>query len=366
MWLLFCIVIYFLSIFYSNIVESVGVMLTDKNHVLITAIKITTSILNSNIYPDYIYSIVLDKYADNDNQVRVIENFPSVVSISMSEIGQKDKVRFRNLSKLETLNLNFNELKYISSDMISTIPVNYLWISNNKIKKIEEASFGHNIIKISLSCNELDYITANWFSNPQTVEILSISGNHIKFLPKDLFKNFKNLREINLEFNDISTIGPGVFTGRDYYLNINLGYNKIREFNSNIFIEDHLIGIVHLDLRYNKLSYIPKKITTKILVWNRTVLDGNPLQCSCYYEYIEQWAAGVHKKRVPKDLTKEKKNIPHCVMTYQICKEVVDEESINYFEQNLIVPTKDRDKFCCYHDVNNCFYQDPEVEDELI
>lgn len=290
--------------------------------------------------------IFFDKYSEDEEQISVIEDLPDVKNLWMYYIGQEIIVALRNLPKLEEIDISRNELVYVSTQMFSKVPLKRIWVNNNKIKIIENKSFGKEVNLVSLQCNKLDSIQIEWFQDPSKLDYLDLLGNDIKVLNPGIFKRFLNLNHIDLSFNNIHTIGDGAFQARNHYNLINLAYNQITNIDPDVFLRR--IKIVKLDLRYNELTFLSKNLTDRLVVEHTPLIDGNPWQCLCYLNHIIKWVnwekygAGVSQ---PKDREGE----PRCVNPTNptgTCVEKVDKELIKYYKDNSSPPPNTKEKYC--------------------
>jgi Leucine-rich repeat (LRR) protein len=135
-----------------------------------------------------------------------------------------------------------------------------LWLSSNKIKKIEATTFEpiNQLEELYLRSNEIKLVKIDYFKELTKLQILDLSFNKIKEIEKDSFKDLKELKEISLQYNELEQIDSELFRGLENLETIYLHYNK---FKNNL---------------ENKLQlYLENKVKKFILCSNKDWVENN-------------------------------------------------------------------------------------------
>jgi len=135
---------------------------------------------------------------------------------------------FKGQSKLETLDISFNDIQYLDTNLTfkNLNSLKTLNMSNNKLKLIDSYIFGflRELNELNLASNRLSFLNHSCFFNLVNLKKLKLDFNQLKsidFLASN--KNYlPNLDELGLEHNKIDEI--------DYQFNLNLSFLNL---NSN-------------------------------------------------------------------------------------------------------------------------------------
>lgn len=303
--------------------------------------------------------LTISKYDTHESQITKVESMLEIEQVDFQREKQKIMITFKNVPKLRSISGANNFIKYIKSNMFGNTNVETVWIYSNNISSIEDGSFGKKIKIVSMYCNQLKVFRPEWFRNPSILTILDLNGNHIQYIQNNAFRNFSSLDRIDLGFNRIQTIGPGAFTSRTSFLQVLLAHNNLKEINSNIF-QDNYITIKLFDLRYNSLTFLPKKLLNWLTVRRTPLLYGNPWKCSCYNHYLltlKNWSNS-NITDFQKILTR-KFNGPTCVDTFEsTCLESIQEELIYRYNKNTMEPFTNRNEYC------SCIWKTNGIKDD--
>jgi insulin-like growth factor-binding protein complex acid labile subunit len=167
---------------------------------------------------------------------------------------------FKELSLLETLDLSFNDIKYL--DTIVTFDflysLLYLNLSNNKLKSLNENSLGHlnDLIELNLASNSLILFDKEYFFNLRSLKTLILSSNQlssISFL-KTNKKSLENLEHLDLERNKIVYIDENEFEFFAKLRNLNLNSNQINKIREKTF--EKLVNLQSLKISKTKIKSV--------------------------------------------------------------------------------------------------------------
>lgn len=303
-------------------------------------------ILDNSVLPPSTLSLKKVRYLPHDEEISRIHNLQNLRFVKIEGVNQQFLPEFKQLPKLESIYFEHNDIIYVSRGHISTVPVVYVFLRFNNLLQIEDKSFGPNLKHVYLSCNQLTKFSPDWFQNPSRLEVLDLDANRIRAIGEFALKNFVKLDYLYLMHNGLYTIGDGAFPNRVSFSELWLAYNNLKTFSSDAFSPSN-ITIDHLDIAFNKLTYLSKKFMEKVHMKNTPHIDGNPWQCSCYYDQIIKWIPwDSYGELIDRDRPYE----PRCVVNRgalaNACVYKSDDASIDFFLRSSSAPPQDREKYC--------------------
>ena len=160
----------------------------------------------------------------------IVDSFPELIVFEVWNCSIKTVhgEHFKGLTKLEYLNLAYNEIESMDGD------------SFKDLTKLENLDLVHNKIRT---------INPNWFQSLETLRIFLIGRNQIELLDEKIFENLQNIEKIRLDYNELSTIPVSLFENNLQLKDIYLDVNKIQTISSTMF--DHLKNLEFVDLQDN-------------------------------------------------------------------------------------------------------------------
>ncbi len=236
---------------------------------------INSSIFNqSNVITINNNPLLVDKHRGTDSLLKSITNiYP----------GNEIKIT-----------LNNNNLKRLSDHTFENMssPYGYgitLNLMNNNIKSIGNYAFNNitTTLSIDLSHNGIEIIKSYAFNNLYTTKLINLSHNAIETLPKNSFNNLGNDLCIDLSFNRIKMIAEFAFNSIGNMITIDLKYTKLR--SEAIRKNSFNITDGALDLRYNHLQQLPRKVFNPFFnLSSNNVLnvENNDFYCDCHSKWI--------------------------------------------------------------------------------
>jgi Leucine-rich repeat (LRR) protein len=138
----------------------------------------------------------------------------------------------------------------------------YLYLNENKIKKLSNYSFGfmYNLLELYLSGNLLDEIEVNAFQiddksqiGPGLVEKLDLGNNRLTHLNNSIFSYLTNLRYLILNNNALMHIKDETFSGVNYLISLDLNINMLEDL-SFLYKKRRFSKLRYLKLSHNRLS----------------------------------------------------------------------------------------------------------------
>lgn len=197
---------------------------------------------------------------------------------------------FNGLRELHTLDLGFNNIRKIPSDLFCALEnIISLNLTRNKLKFVDELGFGHKcgstlqtidlshndimalpadseilhlrrLTQLFLQNNKISELPADVFGDLLSLKVVNISDNAINYLPEELFSNTKEIREIYMQNNELETLPKRIFNRLEQLLVLDLSVNKLKGDR----IEDEtfggLIRLVVLDLSHNAVGRVGSRL----------------------------------------------------------------------------------------------------------
>lgn len=174
--------------------------------------------------------------------------------LNNNELGNIQDESFKDLSSLKYINLSSNKLQTLHGKIFKGLQsVKELWLQNSGIKNVEGNVFGFliNLEKLILSRNYLSNIP----ELPSSLKMLDFSRNSISIISSNNFANLVNLTTLDLSYSN----GSWIFSKESFSPLIRLENlifqgNKLREI-SGIYLPGRL---KMLDLSYNLIRSVKR------------------------------------------------------------------------------------------------------------
>lgn len=159
-----------------------------------------------------------------------------------------------NISSLEVLSMEGNQIKEISKNIVQLKNLRYLSLEGNKLKYIpDEISELSNLEYLDLSFNEISDIPIS-LQKLKKLELLDFASNNLSLSSFPLF-SFPHLKNLSLSFNNIKNFS--FEGGNDFLSEFGLNGNQLTQFPKGV---TNLSSLTKLYLDNNKLSSIPSEI----------------------------------------------------------------------------------------------------------
>jgi Leucine-rich repeat (LRR) protein len=148
---------------------------------------------------------------------------------------------FHGLSHLITLDLSFNEIKYLDSNRTFQYlnSLKYLNLSNNRLNSLNAYVFGflYNLSDLNLASNNLTFLNGRCFFNLRNMKKLILNNNQINSIDfLQLNKNdLYNLEYLEVKENNITLINETHFQSCLDLSSLNLKSNPIESIHENTF-----------------------------------------------------------------------------------------------------------------------------------
>ncbi|XP_046413909.1 toll-like receptor 6 [Neodiprion fabricii] len=195
----------------------------------------------------------------------------------------------RELNQLEWLLLNENVLTSLDGEL-PTVGRNLklLHLANNKLTHLPpELRFFHRLDHLFLNNNKIQSLDGR-LQNARRLEKLDISCNEIQELAEDEFTEAESLEELQLGYNSIKSLGRGIGNenGNSALLPLrslrilNLTHNELREFSFSDL--RGLRKLFFVDLSHNRITYLMKGWTP---TENLVEMEGEEIAGSSVFEF---------------------------------------------------------------------------------
>lgn len=172
---------------------------------------------------------------------------------------------FLSLPGLSQISLYENQLESLSPGVFGPMPMEQLWLYDNKLSRLEDDTF----------------------RNLTNVNLLVLSRNQISYVSPWAFRGMENLREVSLHTNLLTKLEAGTFRGLPNLVNISLEHNLIHTLPLGFLQGVSQLG--QIDLRNNSLSSLPQAILDELNVTREVLLHRNPWRCDRDILPLRDW-----------------------------------------------------------------------------
>lgn len=262
-----------------------------------------------------------------------------------NKIESIEKDDISNMTRLRLLTLNDNSIAQIHNDVfkdarnlkeiwltsnkLTSLPKSWpaglvkLFVNSNKIKKIEQDTFGKNLNLeyLTLEMNEITKIAEKSFSQLNSLTYLNFQGNKLAQLSKDAFVGMSKLQVLTLANNPIANIEAKALGNLDALTKLDMSYNELNniKINMDIFkampklkelnlmnspgLAKGLLGQIKeseispvlsvqtIDLRYNNLHNLPSELPSTFPNLTMLKLGSNAWHCNLELIWMKKWLA---------------------------------------------------------------------------
>lgn len=188
-----------------------------------------------------------------------------------------------NLTYLENLLANDNNLTTIPKNMLTNTNLHYLDVSDNRIAQIEAIGKcgAKNLQTLLLSNNNITSISHTTFNGLSELTILDLSFNNLHTLAHgSLFDQLTNLKHLSLAYTNLSHFSFGMVVGCQQLELLNISGNHIHTidvgFHSMVFR-----NLRRIDMNFSEIVEIDELMDARIFAsLNYLNIQNNRFNCS--------------------------------------------------------------------------------------
>ncbi|KAM4875393.1 CD180 antigen [Thomomys bottae] len=223
-----------------------------------------------------------------------LENLQKL-DLSHNSIDASDccNLQLKNLSRLQSLNLSFNEPLSLQNEAFQACPhLEFLDLSFTHLSaNAPQSAFqGLHLLKVlNLSHCLLDTNNQHLLTGLPNLQHLNLQGNHFpdgRISMINPLQTVTSLETLVLSYCDLSSIHQQAFKGLGKIYHVDLSHNSLTA--NSIDSLSHLEGL-HLNLATNNIQIIPPHLLPILSQQNTINLSDNPLDCTCSNFYFLTW-----------------------------------------------------------------------------
>ncbi|XP_042316892.1 toll-like receptor 7 isoform X2 [Sceloporus undulatus] len=205
----------------------------------------------------------------------------------------------KHLVKLTTLIMNGNEISTSTDKGMASHSLKILEFRRNRLDILwrdgtpDHYSFFKNLTKLEkldISENSLDSIPPDVFDGlPPKLKELRLANNNMKTFKWDKLLVLEKLEVLDLSNNLLTTVPRELSNCSKTLQKFLLQNNRIKKLTDN-FLQD-AFPLKYLDLSFNKIKTLRKSSFPKNVINNldTLVLNGNPFKCNCDLVWFAWW-----------------------------------------------------------------------------
>ncbi|CAJ0575236.1 unnamed protein product, partial [Mesorhabditis spiculigera] len=190
--------------------------------------------------------------------------------------------------KLTHLGLGGNNLRSVPSSELEGLPhLQVLDLSNNAIGDLPPCVLDQNIETLDLSFNHLNEFDSSWLGHAQdSIVELGFSGNFLRNFPPDITRTLRHLRRLHMAYNHIDWWPLQLPPEYSQLQFLNVSGNQLSTLPDNV--GSILPKVQELDISHNRFSSLTHASLVFVNDIERVHLQGNPWDCSCSIQHIQQ------------------------------------------------------------------------------
>ncbi|KAK7112986.1 toll-like receptor 4 [Littorina saxatilis] len=220
-------------------------------------------------------------------------------NLGPSSLQRLNKLVYTLPPKLLTYVSRWNKLYYkiLEVQFNATNSLKILNLSKNILTTWIGPIYGlTKLSSLDLSSNFAYNVSKTFFEQLESLKVLIISDNKLRSVIEhdkdgELFAPLKKLQSLFLSRNDLNVVPENVFQGLVALQSLVLSHNEVFTFNVSI---SHMKNLSLLDLSFNYIHFLPKKITDhldSVAEYRHVLLDltYNPIACTCQHIDFLTW-----------------------------------------------------------------------------
>ncbi|KAI4487756.1 hypothetical protein M0802_011861 [Mischocyttarus mexicanus] len=173
----------------------------------------------------------------------------------------------QGISNVESLDLSFNRLEYINSDLFFDFPkLKKLDISSNFLmpaKDIFDAT--PNLTHLLLGKNDMVTIDPRLFYELKNLEILDLRENRLELFEDSVFSELVSLKNLNLAANRLTQLSPSSFRNLKKLERLDISFNYFFIIPSNLFTHNKALRHLFFHDSKKNLSTLPDYLFSNLI-----------------------------------------------------------------------------------------------------
>lgn len=205
------------------------------------------------------------------------------------------KNRFRNMTNLNLLNLNFNRINGLYNETFTgLVNLTVLGLKNSTIFYIANGTFSAvpNLKFLNLENNPFGRrnLTKEMFTGLEKLEVLLLGGCRIRHLStvSSPFENLKSLKHLGLERNGLHEISPVTFLPLLQLVTVDISENGLISWQKRLFQNN--LHLKEVSAYRNKFTYLSQVMLEDFSNLEKLDVSENPFTCACTpFEDLINW-----------------------------------------------------------------------------
>ncbi|CAO4360786.1 unnamed protein product [Caenorhabditis nigoni] len=214
------------------------------------------------------------------------------LGIGGNDLKHVPSKELRSLSQLSVLDLSHNSIQEIPACALCNTNVSKLDLSNNLLGIAKGSQFNEDAFRniplrhLDLSFNHLDEFDSKWLGWAQEeLTSIALSGNLMKHFDEVWTHSLKSLVHLEMAYNHIKYI-PVQLPTRYYHLtSFNVSGNELSYLPDNI--NTLLPNVKTLDISANRFHTFSHTDLAFLNNLDQVYVDGNPWDCSCAIQGLQ-------------------------------------------------------------------------------
>ena len=207
---------------------------------------------------------------------------------------------FQGYNKLETLNLNGNNIRLLNPSTFMYLPnLKTLLMSGNQIKTIKQGAFARlkKLQLLDMQQNSIVHFPIDMFDTLPALEDLELSNNNYITTEHendfvDLFRSLRNLARLQMREINLNKLPEYAFYNLTKLSLLSLSGNVVSKWQSNLFRDQQ--NLKTLNMAKNKLSFIDDKALIPLKSIRTLDLSDNMFNCDCQLLSFTEWIQTGH------------------------------------------------------------------------
>ena len=138
---------------------------------------------------------------------------------------------FRNVPRLQVLDLGYNSLVTLSADVFHGLNnLTSLILKKTSLLELSDVNLSHlsHLISLDLSDNALSSVPTQALQYSSTLETLDLSSNSLQTVSNHSLSTLTNLQNLYLRGNSLSSLEPAAFDGLQKPVTLDLSFNQLQ------------------------------------------------------------------------------------------------------------------------------------------